>query len=464
MDHPKNDGTRQRRAAPREGWRALLVLAWPLVLVNLGNVTVGSVHTMIVGRFDTAELAAVGLGGSLYFACSMIGVGVTLGLDPLISQAIGAGEVGRARSMVRQTVWLAAGFGAALAVVLAIVVALLPAMGIEADLARRVARYVHVRAPCLPLLMGLVGCRTYLQGHGVTRPLVVGVVAANVVNAPLSWLLVLGDSGLERLGLESIGLPALGARGAAAASVIAYVVQLVIGVYAIRQLDSGMARVSFAPDLDVLRRTLRLGMPVALQLLAEVAAFALAAFLAGRLGKTPLAAHFVAISLASITFQVPMGIGAASAVLVGHAVGRGDSDGVRRIGRVTLTVTTIYMVLSSVVLLFASAPLAAMIAPDPTLVRAATPLVLIAAFFQLADGLQAAVAGALRGAGDTRWPLAANLAGYYVVGMPLSLVLGFELRWGAEGIWWGLSAALTLVALGLVFRWRHVARGSFQRV
>jgi MATE family multidrug resistance protein len=212
------------------------------------------------------------------------------------------------------------------------------------------------------------------------------------------------------------------------------------------------------------RRVLALGVPIGLQMLAEVGAFAIASVLVGRLGPTAAAGHQVALTLASFTFTVSLGVASATAVLVGRAVGRDDAPGARRAGFAGLAASAAFMSCSAAAFFFAPTALARILTDQPDVLAVAGPLVRIAAFFQLSDGAQVTAAAALRGAGDTRTPQIANVVGHYLVGLPLAVGLGFAAGWGVGGIWWGLSAGLTFVAIALMARFHVLSKRPIARV
>ena len=443
--------------------RALVRLATPLAAAQLGDQLLGVVDTAVVGRVDALELAAVGLGNALYFAVVVLGVGLLLALDPLVSQARGAGEDGEARRLLWQGIWIAAGLSVPLAVVCLAACYLLAPLGLAPDTAARTTVYMASRLPGLPFVLAFVAVRSYLQASGITRPVVVGIVLANVVNLPMSWLLVLGDGGLERLALPAVGLPTLGAVGAGLTTSACSLLKLVVVALALLRVptpeDPGRRRLRPA----LARRCLRLGWPFGVQLAIEVAVFGLVAFLMGRIDTEALAAHQTAMSLAALTFMVPVGIGTATSVRVGHAVGRGDPPGTRLAGLVGIVAGGAFMVATAALFLVAPRQLAALITDRPSVLDAAVPLILVAAVFQVSDGVQAVASGALRGAGDTRWPLVSNLLGHYLIGLPVGLYLAFPAGLGASGLWWGLSLGLTVVAAVLTTRFVVLTRRPVAR-
>lgn len=443
--------------------RALMRLAVPLAAANLGQVLIGAVDTAVVGRLGEIELGAAGLGNSVFFVVTVVGMGIMLGLDPLVAQAIGAGEPTEARRMLWQGGYLALLLGGPLALAVAGLGMLLERFGIAAVTAGPTRAYLFARLFGLTPFLLFVACRSYLQAVSITRPVVVSVVVANVLNLPLSWALVFGDAGLARLGLPALGVPALGVAGAAWASTACTVAQMLVLMLAVRSVRLPAAR-TFMPSLRLMKKTLVLGAPISLTMAAEFGVFSLVNVLMGNIDARALAGHQVAMTLASATFMVPVGIGAAASVRVGHAIGRGDGPGTRRAGVTGLLAGMAFMSLAALSFLLVPRQLAGIITDQPDVIAAAVPLLFIAAVFQLSDGAQAVLAGALRGAGDTRFPLFANLGGHYLIGLPIGVFLAFYCGLGARGLWWGLSAGLTGVAVALALRFLRVSSRRVLRV
>jgi MATE family multidrug resistance protein len=444
--------------------REHVALALPLAAQQIGLQLMGAVDTAMLGRWDPAALAGAGVANGLVFAISCIGMGVVLGLDTLIPQALGAGERGRARALL--------GDGLRVALLVALPATLLtlaaplilPWFGIDEQVGYQATIFVWARAFGVAPFMLQVALRAYLAAHGRTRPLVIAVVAGNLINLVGDYILIYGDRGLVQLGLPAVGLPELGVIGAAAATSLVQIATLFYYALAVRALhrDDPVPAVTPAPPSAV-RRIIVLGTPIGLQLLAEVGVFALSGILAARIGADAAAAHSVAIQLASFTFSIAVGIGTATAVRVGRAVGAGDTPGARRAGMIGLGLGGAVMTATALVFLVTPRPLAALFTDDATVIAAAIPLLQIAALFQLSDGAQAVLAGALRGAGDTRWPFYANMIGHYGLGLGVSIVLGFQLGLGTRGLWWGLSAGLILTSVILIARFRRVTSSAIAR-
>ena len=441
----------------------ILALAGPLALTNLGNHLLGVVDSAVVGRFSEASLAGVGLGGAIFFGVAVIGFGAMIGLDPLISQAVGAGERGLARQILWQGLWLALVFTLPLGLLMLSALEGLEALGVEAATGQETSGYVYARLASLPFFLWLVGTRGYLQAHDTTRPLVLGVVFAHALNLPLSCLLVFGDRALLAIGLPALGLAPMGAAGAGWATAISTIVQLGVAAAALPAVEPGL-RFSRRLERALLRRILAVGLPVGGTLFAEVGIFMGIGVLAVLFGTRALAAHHVALSLAATAFQVPLAIGAAASVRVGHAIGRGQSEAARRSGLTALSLASLFMFCTALLFVLWPRALSALITSEASVIALAAPLMLVAAAFQLVDGLQVVAAGALRGAGDTRYALGANLVGHYLIGLPLGAALAWPLGMGVAGLWWGLSAGLTAVAIALVRRFLQVSSRPIARV
>lgn len=449
---------------PRTELGLLARLAAPIAAVNLGNVLIGAVDTAVVGRLGEVELGAVGLGNAVFFMITIIGLGIMLGLDPLIAQAVGAGEPRRARRLYWQGLYIAGLVGALLTLIVVGVLTLLPLVGIEEATSVHTRSYVYARLPALIPFLFFFGARSYLQALEITRPMVWGVILANLINFPASWLLVFGDAGLQRLGLQPLGIPAMGTAGAGWASSIAIMLQLLIMLVVVTRVSVPPGPSLRRPEMGLIRRALALGAPAGMQLFAEVGGFSVVSVLMGNISSAALAGHQIALTLASLTFMVPLGIGAAAAVRVGHAVGRGDMRGTRMAGLVAIAAGAGFMSLAAIAFWLVPETLASAMTDKPSTIVAAVPLILVAAVFQISDGTQAVAFGALRGAGDTRSAMWANLIGHYLIGLPIGIGLAFGLGMGAVGLWWGLSAGLTVVAVGLTIRFLRVSARPVERV
>ncbi|OFX25055.1 MAG: MATE family efflux transporter [Anaeromyxobacter sp. RBG_16_69_14] len=431
---------------------SLARLALPLAVASAGQATMGLVDTAVCGRAGAVVLAGTGLGNALFFAIAVFGMGLMMGLDPLVSQAFGAGDPRRARQLLWQGTWLALLTGALLAVPCALAAVALRPLGIEEAVALQAGRFVWVRAPSLPAFLFFVAARSYLQGLGLTRAVVISTVIANALNLLLDLLFVFGGAALPPW-VGPLAIPPMGSAGSALSTALVTVVQALLLALAVRAvpIEGGAAGLR-RPSRSALLQATRTGLPVGLHMGAEVGVFALVGFLAARLGRDALAAHQVAIALASTTFTFTVGIGSAAAVRVGWAVGARGTAGARRAGLTAFGAGAGVMSIAALAFLLFPAALARLMTDDASVLRAAAPLLVVAAVFQISDGIQGVGAGVLRGVGDTRYTFTANMVGHWLVGFPIAIALGIIGPFGVTGLWWGLCAGLSAVAAGLLGR------------
>ena len=430
-------------------------LAVPVVLAQVGLMLMGVVDTLMVGRVSAEALAAVAL-GNLYFITLMVPAsGTLMVLDAVVAQAVGARDYeGVARGVQR-------GFLLAIALAVFTSVLLLPVRPMlvlfhqPPALVPIATSYVLISILGVLPFLAFVVLRQSLQAMGQMRVLVAVIVVANLTNAFLNWVFVYGH----------LGSPALGAPGSAWATLVSRwlmaMLLLGFGWHALRSALVPWRRET--RHLAPLRAMLRLGVPIGLQQGLEFGAFAAIGVLMGVLGTTEMAAHQIAINIASLTFMVPLGVGAAAAVRVGHAAGAGDAGAARESARAAIVCGVGFMVCTAVVFLLVPGAIAARYTRDVPVVALAATLIPVAGVFQVFDGIQAVCAGVLRGLGDTRAPFVINLAGFWLAGFPVSVALGFHTRLGAVGLWWGFVAGLGAVAALLLLRVRNRLHGAIER-
>ena len=434
----------------------MLRLALPIVTVQVGIMLTGVVDTLMVGHLSATDLAAVGLGNLYFFQIAVFGIGLLMALDPIVSQGVAAGDhEAAARGIQRALI---------LTLFLTVITSLLlvPA-GWVFTLLRQPADVVPVAggyalgsiAGMLPFY-GFIVLRQSLQAMSRVAPIVWTIAGANLLNVFLNWVLIYGN----------LGVPQLGAVGSAwGTSIARWCMAGALLALSWRSLRPYLRRFRReALDVGALARTIRLGAPIGFQHQLEFGAFAVIGLMMGWLGTEAMAGHQVALNLASFTFQVPAGIGAASAVRVGHAVGRHDMDGARRAAGAGAVLGGTFMLVTAVALLAFPRFWAGVYSHDPTVLAVAAALIPIAGIFQVADGLQTVAAGVLRGAGDTFFAFLVNAIGFWFVGVPVSVYLTFSLGWGPEGLWWGLAVGLTAVAILLFDRVRRILRREIRRV
>lgn len=430
---------RAGRAELARLWR----LAWPVVLGEIGWQTMSLVDTLVVGRVGATALAGVSVGGAIFFLVAISGTGTLLGLDFAIARAVGAERRDEVASFLRHGLVLAVLLAAGLTVGLLAVVPLLPRVGLAPEVATVAADYLSVVAWSLPPLLVFNALRRFLQAVGSVRVIALAMVSANVVNAVVDWVLVFG----------LWGAPALGAVGAAWATVVSRIFMLaVLGVHVAAAHRTLL--VAHRPwRWTVLQQLVRLGLPAAIQLGLEVGVFATVTTLAGRIGAVAAASHHVVLNIAAFSFMVPLGISAAAAVRVGHEVGRRDAAGTATAGWTAMALGALTMAGFSALFLLVPSFLVALFTTDAAVRETAASLMMVAAVFQLFDGVQVVTSGALRGLGDTRTPMLVNLIAHWFIGLPIGALLGLGLDLGVTGLWVGLCAGLMVAAVLLVRKW-----------
>lgn len=430
----------------------LFKLAAPVVLAEIGWMSMGVVDTLMVGPLGPAAIGATGMGSSVFTAIAIFGMGIMLSLDALVSQAYGAG---RPAECLR---WLHHGVALALAVaplVMAVTwgaFATIDWWGLHPEIGALAGPYLQiVSLGALPLLL-YAAFRRYLQGMHVVRPVMIALISANVVNAAANWVLIYGR----------LGMPALGVEGSAWATSLARLYMAAFLYITIRrvhrQRGTRHTHVPFALDMGRIARLVALGFPAAAQVGLEVGVFAAVTALAGRLNPISSASHQIALNVASLAFMVPLGLSSAGAVRVGHAVGARDAPRAVRAGWTALGAGCLVMMVMGLAMLLWGEAMIRAFTTDLRVIDIGTGLLAIAAAFQLFDGTQAVATGVLRGLGETRMPMIMNVVGHWMFGLPAGYALCFTFGWGVAGLWIGLSIGLVFVAITLTAVWARRTR------
>jgi multidrug resistance protein, MATE family len=435
----------------RHDFRLTLRLALPLILAEVGWMSMGIVDTIMVGRLPNSAVAigATGLGQSLYNSVAIFGGGLLLGMDTFVAQAFGREDLDDARHSLVNGLILATALMPVLMVAISCWPPLMLRFGISVELVEPMSPYLRaLNWGTLPLL-AYFALRRYLQAVNVAHPIMFALVSANIVNVIGNWALIYGHLGFRAMGMVGSGWSTCWARVYMALCLA--ITLLWVESKRLRRGWLGTVRIDFGR----MSALLKLGAPAATQILCEIGAFSAATALCARLGPVVLAGHEIALNCASLTFMVPLGISSAAAVRVGQQIGRRDPDGARRAGWSAILIGVGFMACSGAVFVSIPRLIARLFTPNPAVIQVGAQLLLVAAAFQLFDGLQTVATGALRGAGDTRTPMLANFVAYWLMGLPLGYILCFKLGWGALGIWIGLCAGLMLVGSALLITWHR---------
>jgi MATE family multidrug resistance protein len=427
-------------------------LSAPVVLVQLGLMTVGVVDTLMLGRVGVTELAASALANSWQWVFLSLGLGLVMGIEPLISQAHGAGDGEAAGLALQRGIVVALLAGVPVALAMAGTREGLLLLGQDPTVAELAGRYNMYKVPTAPGFLVYSALRQYLQARTLMAPATWVMWVGNALHVALDWALIFGH----------LGAPALGIDGAAISSAIT-VVFLPLGLAGwVRtfRLHEGAWR---RWDRLVLSRAglgqvARLGLPVGATLSLEASAFALGTWMAGWLGRDALASHQIVLNMAALSFMVPLGISQGGAVRVGNLIGQGDAAGMRRAIKAALLLGVGVMTISASVFILLRFELPSLYTRDASIVALSAQILPLAAAFQLSDGTQVVAGGVLRGMGRPGAAALVNLVGYYAVALPLAYLLAFGSGLGLSGIWVALAAGLAVVALSLSVWVRRTAR------
>lgn len=443
--------------SPFTGVRAeiarVLRLAGPVMIAYLGTISMGTVDMKMSGLISAEALAAVALGHTWSVAATILVWGAGRALDPVVAQAHGAGDVRAAGLGLTRGLAMTAIFGAPVVALYALAAPALAFLGQPAGLIPTAAVFCRGLIPGLPAILAFIVLRNFLQAVGVVRPASYAILFANLTNLGLDWVLMFGK----------LGFPAMGVAGCAlSTSINEWVMLGLLAWFSRKTLRRYWPGWAGAFDSVPLRRMMTLGASLGFQFAFEVWAFHAAGFMMGRLGTVAFAAHAIAINLATISFMVPAGIGAACATRIGNLVGAGHPW--PRAAWTGVALGAIVMTVPAAAFTLAALPLASAYTHDLAVLAAASAILPLAGAFQLFDGTQAVAFGVLRGAGDTHLPAIANVVGYWLLGLPAGWVFAFTFGWGIRGVWLGLVVALAAVAVLLVWRIVLLAKRGARRV
>ncbi len=430
--------------------RTLLTLALPLIGSNLAQYLITMTDVLMVGWYDVVSLAGLTVAGSLYFVFYLVGTGIAWAVMPLVAAAAGTEDDVQVRRVTRMGIWQALIFGTLCLVPCLLSERLLLALGQAPDVAREGALYLQIAGFGLAPALVIVVLRSYLSALELTRIVLIVTLVSAALNAVLNYALIFGNW----------GAPELGVRGAATASVILQVVGVLwLALYAIRKTpEYQLFRNPYRPDWEAFGRVFRLAWPIGLTNFAEVGLFTASSIMMGWVGTVALAAHGIALQIASATFVVHLGLSQAVTVRVGRAFGRQDWNGVWQVARITVLLSLFVAALTILAfLIFPEALIGLFLASDEPLrleiLATGAVLLLAAAVFQVVDGAQVVELGILRGIQDTKVPMIIATFAYWVIGIPASYMFGFWFDFGGVGIWAGLAVGLAIAAglLGMRF-------------
>ncbi|MBA3908701.1 MAG: MATE family efflux transporter [Rhodobacter sp.] len=436
--------------------RQTLALGLPLAGSNLAQLALHVSDVVMMGWYGVVPLAAVVLGASSFFVVFVLGSGFAKAVMPMVAAALGRGDEAQVRRDTRMGLWLSIAFGIAVLPVFWWSGAILLALGQAEDVSAIAQDYLRIVGFGMVAALCVTVLQSYLSALGCTQIVLWVTLLAVALNVAVNWALIFGNW----------GFPELGARGAAVATISTQMLSLVVlGLYAgflpsLRRFH--LFQRFWRPDWHAMRLVWRLGVPIGLTGLAEGGLFQASALMMGWIGTVELAAHGIALEVAALTFMLHVGLSSAATIRVARFDGRGERTELRRASKVAVVMSLVIALASVLLFVTLPEPIIALFLdlskPESAeIIAYGSILLILAALFQLADGMQVMALGLLRGVQDTRVPLALAAVSYWLIGIPFSYILAFPLGFGGVGLWLGLVVGLVCAAVSLMWRfWRLV--------
>ena len=429
-----------------------LKLAYPVVIGQLGHMMLGVVDSLMVGRLGAVPLAASSLVNGLILLIMVLGIGMSVALTPLVAIAKGSDKHDECGVILRQGILVNLVFSFLLVIAIYFLADLVYYLDQPIEVAQYAESYLKILNLSIIPFMIFQTYKQFSEGLSYTKPPMYILIFSNIVNIFGNWVLIFGNLGFPKLELDGAGYSTLLTRVFIAVAIFIYV----------RKSKSFQ---EFDPTLKfrninwpVIKRIIYLGVPGGFQMFFEVGGFAFAAVMVGWLGTKELAAHQIAINLASITFMVGIGISIAATIRVGHYLGKRDLEGIKRAGYASLAIITIIMGFFGIMFFIFRDFLPTLYINDIEVIEIAASLIIIASFFQVVDGLQVVSVGILRGLTDVNITMAIAFFAYWVIGLPVAYLLGFTYGYGAEGVWASLVVGLSLAAILFILRFHNFLR------
>lgn len=431
-------------------------LAYPVVLSQLGQVMVGVADSMMVGRLGAVPLAAASLANSIFFVLLMFGMGVSMGITPLVSMAEGKGKLNRIGRLFQHGLWINMGTAVILTMIILGLSQGLHFLNQPEEVVELAIPYLFIITASLFPFMFFQTFKQLAEGLSQTKQAMVVTIVSNLVNVFFNWVLIFGKLGAPEMGLVGAGLATLISR---------IMMPILLGWYILGSqrykkfnLSLGLKKFSF----PMINRILKVGIPTGFQYIFEVSAFGSAAIMMGWIGVNALAGHQIALNLASISYMMAAGFSTAGMIRVSNQIGKGNFKAMREAGMVVFAMVLIFMAITALLFVSFRNFLPSLYIDDPEVIATSATLLIIAGMFQLSDGVQVAGLGVLRGMEDVKFPTLITLIAYWVLGLPLGYFLAFEMGFAEKGIWYGLLIGLTITAVVLFYRFHILSKKAIQ--
>jgi len=432
-------------------FRTNLKLATPIMIGQLGQVTVNIADNVMVGRLGSDALAAVALSIAVFAVFLVFGMGISFALPPLVAEADGKGDDQGISYFFKHSLIINSCYAIIALIIMEMGIPLLHHIGQETTVVELAIPYIRLSAYSLIPFMLFQSLRTFSDGKSETLPPMIAMIIGNLLNIGLNYILIFGKW----------GAPELGVYGAALASLISRIVMIILLLIILRYWKNLWGYIRKARykqyEWHTFKRLLNIGIPTSFQNLFEIMAFSGSTILMGRINATAQAAHQIALNMVSVTFMICIGISVAATIRVGNQLGKNDIPAMRNAGFSAILQATIFMATSGVFFVFMRYYLPTFYIDEKEVINLAAGLLILAAIFQIPDGIQAVSIGALRGLQDIKIPTLVTFVAYIIVGLPLAWVMAFTFEWGPNGIWIGLMAGLFTAAILNTWRFHKVS-------
>jgi len=436
----------------KEEIKKTLNLAYPVIIGQLGFIMMGVVDSIMVGSVGAVPLAAASIGNSLFILISIVGLGISISVTPLVAIAVGGKRYEECGVLFRQSLLINVVAGVIIALLIWGSSFLLVYIDQPPEVVSQAQSYARLLGISAIPAMIFSSYKQFIEGFSVMRPAMVVVLLANLINALFNWVLIFGNAGFPRLELNGAGWATFASR---------VFMSFVLMIYVMRSKGFKAYDVTFnfkSINVKIIKKILALGLPSGIQYFFEVGAFSFAVVMVGWLGTYQLAAHQIVINLASISFMCALGVSAAGSIRVGNAVGRKNVAEIRRAGFTAIIISASIMGTFGIIFIIFRKVLPSFYIDNPAVISFASSILIIAALFQVSDGVQAVGIGVLRGLTDVKGPTLITFIAYWVLALPIGYVLGFTFNYGIVGVWIGLFLGLTASALLLTLRFNVKSR------
>ena len=426
-------------------------IAYPVMLGQLGQVTVGIVDSLMIGRLGTSNLAAVSVANGIFFIILIFGIGLSTAITPLVAQADGENNTKKTASILSHGLILNTILSILMTAAVFAVIPLLYKLSQPKEVIDLAIPYLKIITLSFIPLMIYQSIKQYAEGLSFTKPGMYATLIGNVVNVVLNYIFIFGKFGAPELGIVGAGIGTLASR-------IVMLIVIYFFIFRGAAFVESLKHFSFKNiETAIFSKLAKIGVPTGLQMVFEVGAFVAAVFIAGLISKEAIASNQIAQSLISISYMLATGFGSAATVRVGNQIGLKDYKMLRKVGISNMVLVTIMMVVFGLIFVFASEFLAALYIDDAEVISITASLLGIAALFQLSDGIQIVGLGALRGLQDVKVPTYITFVAYWVIALPLGYIFALKLNYGVAGIWIGLGVGLTFSAIFNLHRFLKIS-------